>query len=159
MSNQFFTFTNFLPSYKFQFHREMLKQIIQPIFRSTVLSRNFRGISFANNNKMTSENKPVEMAIRSILQELSPVHLEIVNESYMHNVPKGSETHFKVLIVTEKFEGIPLIKRHRMVNGLVKEKLQDKFPHALSLETKTPSQWKSDYQMEPSPNCRGGFGK
>lgn len=65
-----------------------------------------------------------------MLEELSPVHLEIVNESYMHNVPKGSETHFKgeglsvviskrnliiahfitVLIVTEKFEGIPLIK-------------------------------------------------
>lgn len=46
-----------------------------------------------------------------------------------------------------------------MVNGLIKEKLQESFPHALSLETKAPSQWKPEYQMDPSPNCRGGFGK
>lgn len=35
------------------------------------------------------------VSFRSVLEELSPVHLEVVNESYMHNVPKGSETHFK----------------------------------------------------------------
>lgn len=26
---------------------------------------------------------------------LKPLHLEIINESYQHNVPKGSETHFR----------------------------------------------------------------
>lgn len=46
-----------------------------------------------------------------------------------------------------------------MINGLIKEKLQEQFPHALSLETKSPSQWKPEYQMEASPNCKGGFGK
>lgn len=40
---------------------------------------------------------PIEKAITQALTEnLSPVHLEVVNESYMHNVPKGAETHFKV---------------------------------------------------------------
>lgn len=77
----------------------------------------------------------------------------------MHNVPKGAESHFKVLVVADCFEGQPLIKRHRQINGLVKEKLAEKFPHALSIEAKTPSQWKPDYEVEPSPNCRGGFGK
>lgn len=35
--------------------------------------------------------------INDILNEkFQPQHLEIVNESYKHNVPDGSETHFKV---------------------------------------------------------------
>lgn len=54
---------------------------------------------------------PVEEAIIATLKEnLQPVHLEVVNESYMHNVPKGSETHFKVLVVSDKFDELPLIK-------------------------------------------------
>ncbi|XP_065372379.1 bolA-like protein DDB_G0274169 [Calliphora vicina] len=114
-------------------------------------------------NKMSSlaESKgPVADAISvAITEHLQPVHLEVINESYMHNVPKGAETHFKVLIVSEKFEELPLIKRHRLVNQVVKEKLEDLFPHALSIEAKTPKQWQPTYTVEPSPNCRGGFGK
>jgi hypothetical protein len=33
---------------------------------------------------------------RKLTESLGPSHLEILNESYMHSVPKGSETHFKV---------------------------------------------------------------
>ncbi|KAI8130309.1 BolA-like protein [Lucilia cuprina] len=103
---------------------------------------------------------PVAEAISmAITENLQPVHLEVINESYMHNVPKGAETHFKVLIVSEKFEDLPLIKRHRLVNQVVKEKLDHLFPHALSIEAKTPKQWQPSYTVEPSPNCRGGFGK
>lgn len=105
-------------------------------------------------------DKPIETAIgASLKEELNPVHLEVVNESYMHNVPKGSETHFKVLVVSDKFDGEPLIQRHRMVNKIVKDQLQDKFPHAFSIIAKTPPEWKPDYKVEQSPNCRGGFGK
>lgn len=54
---------------------------------------------------------PIEKAIReAIVDELQPIHYEVVNESYMHNVPKGAETHFKVLVVSTKFESLPLIK-------------------------------------------------
>ncbi|XP_061399856.1 bolA-like protein DDB_G0274169 [Musca vetustissima] len=103
---------------------------------------------------------PVEQAIIATLKEnLQPVHLEVVNESYMHNVPKDAETHFKVLVVSDKFNELPLIKRHRLVNTIVKDKLADHFPHALSIEAKTPKQWSPEYTLEPSPNCRGGFGK
>lgn len=59
----------------------------------------------------TSAEKPIEAAIREGLAgQLNPIHLEVVNESYMHNVPKGAETHFKVLVVSEQFDGLPLIK-------------------------------------------------
>ena len=43
----------------------------------------------------------VQTAIEKKLAEsLTPAHLEVINESHMHNVPPGSESHFKVVIVT-----------------------------------------------------------
>ena len=41
-------------------------------------------------------------------QAFSPEVLEITNESHLHNVPPGSESHFKAVIVSEQF--IKLIK-------------------------------------------------
>lgn len=58
-----------------------------------------------------SSSGPVKQAITETLTEnLTPVHLEVHNESYMHNVPKGAETHFKVLVVSTQFENLTLIK-------------------------------------------------
>lgn len=102
---------------------------------------------------------PIETKIRNCLQKLNPIHLEVVNESYMHNVPKGSESHFKVLVVSKDFEGLQLIKRHRVVNGLVKGALDDNFVHALSIEAKAPEEFIEGYTLDPSPKCKGGFGK
>lgn len=50
-------------------------------------------------------------SIKNKLQAaLQTKHLEIINESYMHNVPKGAETHFKVVVVSDQFDGLALIK-------------------------------------------------
>lgn len=39
---------------------------------------------------------PIATRIREKLTlAFSPQHLDVLNESYMHNVPKGAETHFK----------------------------------------------------------------
>ncbi|XP_030759811.1 bolA-like protein DDB_G0274169 isoform X2 [Sitophilus oryzae] len=107
---------------------------------------------------MSIVNNPIEISIKSKLEEnLRPSYLKIINESYMHNVPKNAETHFKVIVVSDEFKDLPLIKRHRRVNELLKTELQGGV-HALSIIAKTPDQWK-DETIEPSPNCRGGFGK
>lgn len=59
----------------------------------------------------TNTGGPIESAITEALtQHLSPVHLEVINESYMHNVPKGAESHFKVLVVSDKFQDLALLK-------------------------------------------------
>ncbi|XP_026321756.1 bolA-like protein DDB_G0274169 [Hyposmocoma kahamanoa] len=110
--------------------------------------------------EMTSFCGVVENTIRSKLQTaLDTKHLDVINESFMHNVPKSAETHFKVVVVSDKFEGLPLIKRHRLVNDILKKELQAGV-HALSIVAKTPQQWdESDKVIESSPNCRGGFGK
>ncbi|CAB3367783.1 Hypothetical predicted protein [Cloeon dipterum] len=109
---------------------------------------------------MESTGGPVAETIqRKIRTGAEPQHLEIVNESYMHNVPKGSETHFRVVVVSKKFEGMPLIKRHKLIYGLLEEELASGV-HALAIEAKTPAQWESsDQTPKTSPACRGGFGK
>ncbi len=63
-------------------------------------------------------------------------HLGVINESHMRNVPDGSESHFKVVIVSPEFEGKMLVARHRHVNGMLKEALSDQI-HALALHTMT----------------------
>ncbi|XP_045534971.1 putative bolA-like protein K11H12.1 [Papilio machaon] len=109
---------------------------------------------------MSSESGVVANSIRNKLQTaLEATHLDVINESYMHNVPKGAETHFKVVVVSDKFDGLALIKRHRLVNDILKEELQNGV-HALSIVAKTTKQWdESEKIIESSPSCRGGFGK
>lgn len=54
---------------------------------------------------------PVENAIKEKLTaRLAPVHVEVVNESHMHNVPQNAETHFKVMIVSKEFEDLTLLR-------------------------------------------------
>lgn len=87
---------------------------------------------------------------------LKPTHLEVVNESHTHNVPPGSESHFKVVVVTDKFNDQRLINRHRMVNALLAEELAGGI-HALALHTMTPKEWFERAGSSPqSPNCLGG---
>jgi BolA protein len=74
----------------------------------------------------------------------------------MHSVPPGSESHFKVIVVTGHFEGQSLVKRHMSVNGLLGEELQNGL-HALSMQTLTPKEWAArGGQVLESPACRGG---
>ena len=91
-----------------------------------------------------------------LAEGLKPLHLEVVNESSNHNVPAGSESHFKVVVVSNDFEGQMLIKRHRMVNELLADELKNKI-HALALHTYTEDEWKEINGSAPmSPPCLGG---
>ncbi|KAL5018659.1 hypothetical protein ScPMuIL_004381 [Solemya velum] len=100
---------------------------------------------------------PVETAIKKKLEDaLMPVVLEVRNESNAHKVRKGSESHFKVIVVSKKFDKLPLVKRHRLVNAALDEELKMGI-HALSIVAKTPSQWEESGHVIPkSPPCKGG---
>jgi len=92
----------------------------------------------------------------TLVDALQPVHLDVINESDNHNVPPGSESHFKVVIVSDKFADQRLLQRHRDVNDLLKSYL-DGSVHALSMHTHTPDEWAAKGQKVPeSPPCRGG---
>ncbi|MBK1645900.1 BolA family transcriptional regulator [Thiocapsa imhoffii] len=88
--------------------------------------------------------------------QCAPLHLEVVDESHMHAVPAGAESHFKVLVVSESFQDQSLIARHRRLNQI----LHDEFSaglHALALHTWTPEEWFAKGGTIPdSPPCLGG---
>ncbi|XP_076006544.1 bolA-like protein 1 [Genypterus blacodes] len=101
-------------------------------------------------------SRPVESAIRTKLTDaLEPQHLEVHNESHMHAVPPGSESHFRVLVVSPQFDGLSLIQRHRLVNEAVRQELSS-CVHALAIQAKTPAQWGSNPTLAKSPPCMGG---
>jgi stress-induced morphogen len=88
---------------------------------------------------------------------LSPSVLDVINESANHSVPKGSETHFKVVIVSTAFEGKMPLARHRVVFGILDDEMTKKpGVHALSIIAKTPDEWARDEAVRQSPECLGG---
>ncbi|MFC3094334.1 BolA/IbaG family iron-sulfur metabolism protein [Alteromonas sediminis] len=102
---------------------------------------------------MTNIHEFITTTLNTALQ---PVHLQVVDESYQHNVPEGAQSHFNVTIVSSHFDGKRLIQRHRMVNELLAEALQGPV-HALALHTFTLDEWeKRGGQVQPSPACLGG---
>ncbi len=87
---------------------------------------------------------------------LAPDHLEVINESHMHNVAEGSESHFKLIIVAGRFQDLNLIGRHQLVNSILAHELKDGI-HALSLRTLTPEEWTDrGGETTASPPCLGG---
>jgi BolA family transcriptional regulator, general stress-responsive regulator len=101
------------------------------------------------------------LSVQSVIEEklavgLDPSHLEVINESGNHNVPAGSESHFKVVLVAAQFEEQKLIQRHRRVNSILAEELANQI-HALALHTYTADEWRSKNGDAPmSPPCLGG---
>lgn len=98
----------------------------------------------------------IEQAIRDKLTaQFSPVFLNIENESYMHSSGRWAESHFKVTLVSETFEGIRTVARHRAIYTCLADELENGV-HALALHTYTPTEWAENNGMVPkSPNCAG----
>ena len=97
-----------------------------------------------------------EQICRRLTEHLQPQHLEVINESGNHNVPAGSESHFKVLLVSERFADLPMLKCHRLVYGALAQELAGPV-HALALHTYSPRQWADQEHPAPeSPACHGG---
>ncbi len=99
----------------------------------------------------------VQQSIQTkIAAALAPSHLEVVNESHMHSVPPGSESHFRVVVVSDRFEGLPLVRRHQTVNRILEREFEDGL-HALSMQTLTGVEWHDrGGQTRASPACQGG---
>lgn len=91
--------------------------------------------------------RPVASAIqRKLTEALRPTLLNIVDESHKHaghaGNPSGApdaETHFRVEVVSEAFQGKLPVARHRLVYDALKEELAAGL-HALALKTKTPAE-------------------
>jgi len=83
-------------------------------------------------------------------------YLEVLNESHMHSVPPNSETHFKVTVVSDAFQGKSKVARHQVIYHLLGGMMQQGL-HALALHIYIPDEWREIQERSPdSPNCMGG---
>jgi BolA protein len=86
----------------------------------------------------------VEAKIREALTiALRPRRLDVVNESELHaghrSSPGTAESHFRVLVVSECFQGKSRIERHRMVNAALATELKGGL-HALAIKALAPGE-------------------
>ena len=100
---------------------------------------------------------PVEHEIIiKLTSGVAPNVLEVSNESHKHSVPPGSESHFKVVVISQEFNGRRLVQRHQMIYSILADELAGSV-HALALHTYTPDEWIEKHSETPeSPNCLGG---
>ena len=72
---------------------------------------------------------------------LVPHSLEVIDESHLHAGHSGArpegESHFRVKIEAEAFQGKSLVQRHRMVNEVLAEELSGPV-HALAISASAP---------------------
>lgn len=100
-----------------------------------------------------------EIIINKLNESLLNDFIDVSNESHLHNTPPGSESHFKVIIVSAEFQGKLPVKRHQIIYGLLADELREQI-HALALHTYTPAEWQARSQTAPTtPDCRGGSKK
>jgi BolA protein len=73
--------------------------------------------------------------------ELSPSHLEIIDESHLHAGHIGArpegETHFKVIVVSAAFKGESRVAAQRRINKILADELAGPV-HALSISASAP---------------------
>lgn len=107
--------------------------------------------------KRPTDTMSVQKSIeRKIAEGLEVLHLEVINESGQHNVPPGSESHFKVVVVSNDFLNKNLVTQHRMIYKLLGPELESRV-HALALHTYTEQGWRENQGATPmSPPCLGG---
>lgn len=97
-----------------------------------------------------------ENIISRLNESLQIDYIDVANESHLHNTPPGSESHFKMVVVSDEFQGKMPVKRHQIIYGLLADELREQI-HALALHTYTTMEWQARNQTAPiTPDCRGG---
>ncbi|GAA6021670.1 hypothetical protein JCM11491_001353 [Sporobolomyces phaffii] len=122
-----------------------------PVLRARLAPSFHSSSSSSSSLRSTMARGPVETSIQSKLEAaLSPAVLEITNDSskHRHHAPMRAlgggdgESHFTVEIVSDRFEGMRVIQRHRLVNDALKQEFAAGL-HALAIKAKSPSEFEA----------------
>jgi BolA protein len=80
---------------------------------------------------------------RRLETELGAVLVEVVDESHQHAGHLGAEGgcgHYRLLIVSPRFDGLSRVAAQRLVYSALGELMSSDI-HALEMRTLTPDQW------------------
>ena len=84
-----------------------------------------------------------ERITENLTKALQPTRLDVIDQSHMHEGHAGhrpgGETHFKVIVVSEAFNGLNRVARQRLVFDALKAELEERI-HALSITAKSPEE-------------------
>ena len=91
-----------------------------------------------------TQAEPLKSLIEARLREaFAPRFLDVIDESHLHAGHAGSrpggETHFRLDVVSEAFEGRSRVERHRLVNGALAPAFERGL-HALAMRVRTPGE-------------------
>lgn len=106
---------------------------------------------------MSVKKNDIHQSVEELLtQTFEPNILQVDNESHLHGGP-AQDSHFKVLLVTDRFESMALLARHRWVYQVLAALMSPPIK-ALALHTYTLQEWSQRDGVAASPSCRGGGG-
>ena len=89
----------------------------------------------------TRESRPARIAER-LRAALQPLELEVIDDSHHHVGHAGAADgrgHFSVRIVSERFAGLPVVRRHRLVYEAVGDLMATDI-HALAIQALAPGE-------------------
>ena len=90
---------------------------------------------YANIMRMT------DIITKKLTEAFAPESIQVVDESHQHvghaGHRPGGESHFRIHIVSEAFDGKSRIDRHRMINAILSAELADRI-HALAIHAAAP---------------------
>ena len=78
---------------------------------------------------------------KKLQAEFDPFKLEIVNESHLHaghqpGFDGTGESHIRIKLISDKFEGVSRVERHRQINAMLGEEIERGL-HAIAIEAHT----------------------
>jgi BolA protein len=78
-----------------------------------------------------------------LTKAFAPESLSVVDESHLHaghaGARDGGETHYRVYIVSQAFQGKSRVDRHRMINATLSSELAGSV-HALAIHASAPGE-------------------
>ncbi len=86
-------------------------------------------------------NRP-ERIHELLMAGLAPLECEVADDSHLHAGHAGAASgggHYRVRVVSTRFEGVNKVARHRLVYDCLREMMQ-KDIHALAMTLLTPSE-------------------
>ncbi|MBE2898893.1 BolA/IbaG family iron-sulfur metabolism protein [Pasteurellaceae bacterium TAE3-ERU1] len=95
-----------------------------------------------------------QQQIEAILHaEFAPHFLSVENESHLHSSGKGADSHFRIVLVSDAFDGKRAVARHQLVYQALNQ--GNNGVHALALHTFTAQEWAERDEVIASPRCAG----
>ena len=87
--------------------------------------------------------RTADIITEKLTSAFSPQSLKVVDESHLHaghaGSREGGQTHYRVYIVSNAFEGKSRVERHRMVNAALAGAFERGL-HALAIQAKAPGE-------------------